>query len=272
MDIRQLLFSVCLSGLIFIAPAYAETITPKIVGGVPVITAPSWMVALWVDTDSDSGFCSGTLIDTQWIMTAAHCVDMSDSHGNAPIITAIIGQADISAYPANMVTVDKIVISSNYDSSIMYGDIALLHIMTPQYSTKVTLPYSYASSSELYIGAQMYVYGWGETHAGITAEYAEKTNYLQTTTLTLRIISLPATTARIPVSATAAAPCSTMAFNMVLPVLVLPLLVASVASKAGAVIPMSAITATGSVIRSHGLTVPMITTIPVAVAAGQSWR
>lgn len=182
MDIRQLFLSVCLTGLSFIAPVHAETVTPKIVGGVPVITAPSWMAAIWVDTGSDTGFCSGTLIDTQWIMTAAHCVDV----GSAPVITALIGQADISSYPANMVTVDKIVISPNYDSSTMYGDIALLHITTPQYVTTVTLPYSYASSSELYIGAQMYVYGWGETHAGVIPEDAVATDYLQTTTLTLQ--------------------------------------------------------------------------------------
>ena len=182
MDIRQLFLSVCLAGLSLIAPAYAETITPKIVGGVPVITAPSWMAALWVDTDGDIGFCSGTLIDTQWIMTAAHCVDV----GSAPVITALIGQADISTYPANMAVVDKIVISPNYNSSTMYGDIALLHITTPQYVPTVTLPYRNASSSELYVGFQMRVYGWGETEAGVTAADAEATPYLQTTTLTFR--------------------------------------------------------------------------------------
>lgn len=181
MNIRQLLFAVCLAGLSFIAPAHAETITPKIVGGTTVTTAPSWMAALWVDTDGEIGFCSGTLIDTQWIMTAAHCVDTIGT----PVITAQIGQADITE-PLNLAVVDKIIISPNYNSSTMYGDIALLHITTPQYVTTVTLPYSYASSSELYEGMQMRVYGWGETSAGVTAEYAEATPYLQTATLTLQ--------------------------------------------------------------------------------------
>ncbi|NCB61030.1 MAG: serine protease [Gammaproteobacteria bacterium] len=181
MNIRQLLFAVCLAGLSFIAPAHAETITPKIVGGTTVTTAPSWMAALWVDTDGEIGFCSGTLIDTQWIMTAAHCVDTIGT----PVITAQIGQADITE-PLNLAVVDKIIISPNYNSSTMYGDIALLHITTPQYVTTVTLPYSYASSSELYEGMQMRVYGWGETSAGVTEEYAEATPYLQTATLTFQ--------------------------------------------------------------------------------------
>lgn len=132
-------------------------------------------------TGSGIDFCSGTLIDTQWIMTAAHCVEM----GNAPVITAQIGQADITE-PANLVVVDKIVISPNYNSSTMYGDIALLHITTPQYVPTVTLPYSNASSSELYMGFQMRVYGWGETEAGVTAADAEATPYLQTATLTFQ--------------------------------------------------------------------------------------
>ena len=164
-----------------VSSSYAETISPKVVGGTTVPVAPTWMAALWIDTGSGIDFCSGTLIDTQWIMTAAHCVEM----GNAPVITAQIGQADITE-PANLAIVDKIVISPNYNSSTMYGDIALLHITTPQYVPTVTLPYSYASSSELYVGLQMYVYGWGETEAGVIADYAEKTDYLQTATLTLQ--------------------------------------------------------------------------------------
>ncbi|ACQ93631.1 peptidase S1 and S6 chymotrypsin/Hap [Tolumonas auensis DSM 9187] len=164
-----------------VSSSYAETISPKVVGGTTVPVAPSWMAALWIDTGSGIDFCSGTLIDTQWIMTAAHCVEM----GNAPVITAQIGQADITE-PANLAVVDKIVISPNYNSSTMYGDIALLHITTPQYVPTVTLPYRNASSSELYEGIQMRVYGWGETEAGVTEDYASATPYLQTATLTFQ--------------------------------------------------------------------------------------
>ncbi len=164
-----------------VSSSYAETISPKVVGGTTVPVAPSWMAALWIDTGSGIDFCSGTLIDTQWIMTAAHCVEM----GNAPVITAQIGQADITE-PANLAVVDKIVISPNYNSSTMYGDIALLHITTPQYVPTVTLPYRNASSSELYVGFQMRVYGWGETSAGVTIDNASATPYLQTATLTFQ--------------------------------------------------------------------------------------
>lgn len=139
---------------------------------------------IWVTTDSDVGFCSGTLIDSQWIMTAAHCVDVTDSQGHAPTITAVIGQADLTVLPP-LAIVDSMIIYSSYDSSTMYGDIALLHLTTPQYTTTVTLPYSNASAY-LPGGIQMRVYGWGETETGITQSEASATNFLQTATLTYR--------------------------------------------------------------------------------------
>ena len=164
-----------------VSSSHAETISPKVVGGTTVPVAPPWMAALWIDTGSHFYFCSGTLIDTQWILTAAHCV----AEGNAPVITASIGQADLT-YRLNQTAVDSIIIYPGYDSLTRYGDIALLHITTPQYVPTVTLPYLNASSSELYGGIQMRVYGWGETSAGVTIDNASATPYLQTATLTFR--------------------------------------------------------------------------------------
>ena len=171
-------------GFISATSAYANTPATYIVGGTTVNSAPSWMAALWITTGSNVGFCSGTLIDSQWIMTAAHCVDVTDSQGHAPIITAVIGQADLSVITSQAV-VDSIIVYSGYDSSTMYGDIALLHLTAPQYNQTITLPYS-NESAYLVTGMQMRVYGWGETEAGVTLANASATNYLQTTTLTYR--------------------------------------------------------------------------------------
>lgn len=171
-------------GFISATSAYANTPATYIVGGTTVNSAPSWMAALWITTGSNVGFCSGTLIDSQWIMTAAHCVDVTDSQGHAPIITAVIGQADLSVITSQAV-VDSIIVYSGYDSSTMYGDIALLHLTTPQYNQTITLPYS-NESAYLVTGVQMRVYGWGETNAGVIEENASATNFLQTTTLTYR--------------------------------------------------------------------------------------
>lgn len=167
-------------GLSLATSAVAETISAKIVSGSTVASAPSWMAALWVDKGAETDFCGGTLIDSQWIMTAAHCVIEADSDS---VITTMIGQADISAYPDNIATVDEIYIYPYFNTSSFYGDIALLHLTTAQSNTPVTLPYSNASSY-LSTGISMRVYGWGETSAAVTQNDSLSVNLLQTAALT----------------------------------------------------------------------------------------
>jgi secreted trypsin-like serine protease len=181
--IRNLMFFILL-GLNSFNASTAETLSTKIVGGTAVNSAPSWMVALWITTGSDVGFCAGTLIDSQWIMTAAHCVDVTDSYGNSPVITATIGQADLSS-TVTQSAIDSMIIYPSYtsDTTTMYGDIALLHLASPQYGTTVTLPYS-NQSSILYSGLQMRIYGWGETDMGVTQSNASAVYQLRTATIT----------------------------------------------------------------------------------------
>ena len=47
-----------------------------IMGGEPVVDdgAWPWQVRLFDSHDAQSGFCGGSLISNQWVLTAAHCV------------------------------------------------------------------------------------------------------------------------------------------------------------------------------------------------------
>ena len=55
--------------------ATAEISSDFIVGGTPAQEgAWPWQVRLLDDFDVRSGFCGGSLIADQWVLTAAHCV------------------------------------------------------------------------------------------------------------------------------------------------------------------------------------------------------
>lgn len=113
-----------------------ERPTHRIVGGAAV-QAPSWMVAIGNHVDNKwDNYCGGTLIDKNWVLTAAHCVEGSRLSG----MQAAIGVTDLSKYHPRSV-VDQIIMHDTYrnnfvqnlgsDAEDIESDIALLHLRTP---------------------------------------------------------------------------------------------------------------------------------------------
>lgn len=157
-----LLLAIPLSG----SPLLAS---PRIVGGSAVSSAPGWMVSIQTGTsNSASHFCGGTLIASDWVLTAAHCAEAYPLDS----LQLHIGQANLSASD-NKVGVDEIVIHPDWistptltasDSSRTLdqfdNDIALLHLRQSQSATPVSL----ASSSQLASltsNQSVGILGWG---------------------------------------------------------------------------------------------------------------
>ncbi|XP_006811034.1 serine protease 27, partial [Neolamprologus brichardi] len=130
----------------------------RIVGGqvAPVGSWP-WQVSL---QRSGSHFCGGSLINSQWVLTAAHCFQTITATG----LTVNLGRQSLQGSNPNAEsrTVTKIINHPNYNSVTFNNDICLLQLSSPvtfnNYISPVCLA---ASNSTFYSGVNSWVTGWG---------------------------------------------------------------------------------------------------------------
>ncbi|KAF4071076.1 hypothetical protein AMELA_G00280820 [Ameiurus melas] len=128
----------------------------RIVGG--CVSKPySWPWQISLRTSTDIHFCGGTLIDAQWVLTAAHCLERSPRPSAYKVYLGI--HTERANEPSKQVRkVEKIV------KDPAGRDIALLKLETPaiindKVSTVCLPEKDYIVPS----GTECYVTGWGET-------------------------------------------------------------------------------------------------------------
>lgn len=111
----------------------ANDSVPRIIGGIST-DAQSWMVAIGSPQNNKwKNFCGGTLIDKDWVLTAAHCLEDTQLTG----LQVAIGVSDLNKSPTRHV-VDQVVIHETYLTNYLNtlsitdaegdSDIALLHL------------------------------------------------------------------------------------------------------------------------------------------------
>uniref|UniRef100_A0A8C8SCK2 Peptidase S1 domain-containing protein n=1 Tax=Pelusios castaneus TaxID=367368 RepID=A0A8C8SCK2_9SAUR len=125
----------------------------KIVGG---YTCPKNSVPYQASLYIGYHFCGGSLIDSQWVVSAAHCFE--------PYLQMWLGKHDLSVTESTQQVIDsaKVICHPDYNASTLDNDIMLIKLARAatlnSYVNTVPLPTSCVAT-----GTQCLISGWGNT-------------------------------------------------------------------------------------------------------------
>ncbi|XP_069755622.1 chymotrypsinogen B-like [Narcine bancroftii] len=161
------------------SPAIAPVITgyTRIVNGEEAIPG-SWPWQVSLQTDSGWHFCGGSLVNENWVITAAHCGVGTEDYvivgAHDKSITTELGQM---ALP-----IAKVITHPKWNRYTINYDVSVVKLATPaQFNRKVSSVCLAAASDYYPAGMNCVTTGWGRTRANP----AERPNKLQQAALPL---------------------------------------------------------------------------------------
>ncbi|XP_077298835.1 serine protease gd-like [Arctopsyche grandis] len=158
----------------------AKTFNPLIAGGTSFSQGEwPWIVALFhKNTKGVTFVCSGTLLSTSHVITAAHCVlDLNKSSKKSFSLVARLGSHNLQDWADpndKILNIIKVEVHPNFNRSNLHNDIAVLSVATIQFTDyiKPICIWDGLDSQELIVGKNGKVVGWGRDETGqlVTAE------------------------------------------------------------------------------------------------------
>jgi secreted trypsin-like serine protease len=118
------------------------------------------MAFVYFETPTEAGECSGTLVSSNVVLTAAHCVISEENVLHNPSRYVVVtGNTDWAAEPRTVSTVTRIAVPAGYHYSGLYAydhDAAVLQLTSP-----VTAPSVRLATTAPIGGTGVTIVGWG---------------------------------------------------------------------------------------------------------------
>ncbi|XP_053096196.1 enteropeptidase isoform X1 [Pangasianodon hypophthalmus] len=153
----------------------SEGVEGRIVGGEDAVKgAWPWIASLrW----TGRSVCGATLIDSQWLVTAAHCVYGKNIHlSNWNVILGLHAQYESDTSDRQNHKIDQIIMNQNYNKRTKDSDIALIHLQNKVNFTDYIQPICLPESDQQFAaGRKCVIAGWGTlTEGGVVADVLQQ--------------------------------------------------------------------------------------------------
>lgn len=141
-------------------------------GDIIDITEVPWQIAIKEVNQIGEFYhvCGGSIINNEWIITAGHCINSSNTYW---IHAGVTDQTDISA--GQLILVDQVIVHPTHSTSGLGVDMALLHLSEPLCFNESVQPIEYATPQNTTLTdvspeTPALLTGWGFTEEQVTSD------------------------------------------------------------------------------------------------------